>query len=170
MWIFDATPLIYLAKVDRLDLVTHLDGDCFVPERIHAEVVTAGLDAGYPDARRIERSIEAGVFEIVSADGNRLWDRLQDSPGLSDADVAVLACADAFDATAVMDESAGRTAAEIEGIETNGTAYLVLLCAKRGHISVAQARETIDSMVDDGWHCAPELYARIVRKLESLED
>lgn len=75
-----------------------------------------------------------------------------------------------FDATPVMDEAAGRTGAEVEGVETRGAAYLVLLCAKRGCVSVVDARETIDSMIDDGWHCAPDLYARIVRKLESLED
>ncbi len=91
------------------------------------------------------------------------------NPALSEADLAVLACADATGATAVMDETAGRTVAEVEGIETRGTAYLVLLCAKRDCISVATARKTIDSMIDDGWHCAPALYARIVRKLESLE-
>jgi predicted nucleic acid-binding protein len=169
MWVFDATPLIYLAKADRLGLAANLDGDCRVPQPVYEEVVTTGLEEGYPDARRIERCTDAGVFDIVSVPETGLRGRLKQNPSLSEADIAVLTCADAFDATAVMDEAAGRTAAEVEGIETRGTAYLVLLCAKRGRVSVADARETIDSMIDDGWHCAPDLYARIVRKLESLE-
>gem|GEM_PF-6920756 len=52
------------------------------------------------------------------------------------------------DAIAVMDESAGRSAAEVEGIETQGTAYLVLSAVKRGAMAPERGRETIDAMVD----------------------
>lgn len=169
MWIFDATPLIYLAKADRLDLVSTLDGGCYVPERVHSEVVTTGLEAGYPDARRIEQGIDAGLFELTAVDDTPLVTRLRRNPNLSDADVAVLGCAASLDAVAVLDDAYGRTAADIEGIETRGTAYVVLSCAKRGHITVSEARETIDSMIEDGWYCAPDLYATLVRKLESFE-
>ncbi|MFP8953337.1 DUF3368 domain-containing protein [Natrialbaceae archaeon A-arb3/5] len=170
MWVFDATPLIYLAKVDQLEIVSALDGTCYIPDRVYAEVVTTGLEEGYPDARRIEQRVDAGVLEVVSTPDSPLWDRLQHNPRLSDADGAVLACADQFDATAVMDEAAGRTAAAVEDIETKGTAYLVLSCTKNGHLPVAEARETIDAMIEAGWHCAPDLYAKIVKKLDSFDN
>jgi hypothetical protein len=32
MWVFDATPLIYLAKVDRLSLLDHLEDACVIIE------------------------------------------------------------------------------------------------------------------------------------------
>jgi hypothetical protein len=69
----------------------------------------------------------------------------------------------------VMDESYGRTAAEVEEIETRGMAYLVLFCAKQGYIAVSKARQTIDSMIEAGWYCAPDLYTKLVRKLESFK-
>ncbi|WP_440763765.1 DUF3368 domain-containing protein [Natronorubrum sp. DTA7] len=169
MWVFDSTPLIYLAKADRLALVSKFDDQCWIPERVYAEVVTDGLEAGYADARRIERCVDEGIFESVTAEETPLTARLRQNPNLSPADVAVLACADTCDAIAVMDEAAGRTAAEVEEIETRGTAYIVLLCAKEGTISVSEARETIDSMIDAGWYCAPDLYARLVQKLESFD-
>jgi hypothetical protein len=28
----------------------------------------------------------------------------------------------------------------------------------------------IDAMVDEGWYCAPDVYAKIVQKLDSLAD
>lgn len=95
--------------------------------------------------------------------------RLERHDGLSDADVAVLACADARDAVAVMDEVASRLAAEVEGIETRGTAYVVLSAVKRGALSPEDGRETIDAMIDAGWYVAPDLYTTIGRKLESFE-
>jgi predicted nucleic acid-binding protein len=168
MWVFDATPLIYLAKVDRLSLVEHLDASCVIPERVYEEVVGTGLDQGYPDARRIERSVDAGRFDIVSVETSPLLSRLQSNSNLSDADADVLACADVHDGVAVMDETYGRDVAATEGITTRGTAYLVLKPASEGTISVADARSVIDAMIDEGWYCAPDVYAKIVQKLESM--
>ena len=76
---------------------------------------------------------------------------------------------DARDAVAVMDESAGRSAAEVASIETRGTAYLVLASVRDGGLSAEEGRDTIDVMIEHGWHVAPDLYAKITRKLESFE-
>ena len=170
MWVFDATPLIYLAKVDRLALVQQLDVSCVIPERVYEEVVETGLEQGYPDARRIERGVDADRFVIESVETTPLLSRLQENNDLSDADTAVLAFADAHDGVAVMDETYGRDVAAAEGITTRGTAYLVLKLASENTISVDEARSVIDAMVDEGWYCAPDIYAKIVQKLDSTTD
>lgn len=169
--VFDATPLIYLAKADRLDVIETLDEPRVVPEAVYREVVTTGVEHGYDDARRIERAVEDGLVDVVAVDtdDSPVAARLARHPGLSDADVAALACAEPRDAVAVMDEAAGRSAAEVEGIETRGTAYLVLSAVKRGELSPEEGHETIDAMIERGWYVAPNLYTRIVRKLESFE-
>ena len=170
-WVFDATPLIYLAKAERLAVVERLDEPRLVPEAVYYEVVTTGIEQGYDDARRIERAVEDGLVDVVTVDtdDSPVATRLARHPGLSDADVAVLACVDARDAVAVMDEAAGRSAAEVEEIETRGTAYLVLSAVKHGDHSPKAGRETIDAMIDHGWYVAPDLYAKLMRKLESFE-
>ena len=170
MWVFDATPLIYLARVDRLALVQQLDASCVIPERVYEEVVGTGREQCYPDARRIERSVDADRSDIVSVATSALLTRLQDNSNLSDADVAVLACADAHDSVAVIDETYGRDVAAAEGITTRGTAYLVLKLASEGTLSVDDARTVIDAMIDEGWYCAPDVYAKIIQKLDSLAD
>jgi predicted nucleic acid-binding protein len=170
MWVFDATPLIYLAKVDRLAFVQQRDVSCVIPERVYAEVVETGLEQGYPDARRIERSVDADKFAIESVESTPLLSRLQENSKLSDADVAVLAYADAHDGVAVMDETYGRDVAAAEGITTRGTAFLVLKLASEGTISVDEARTVIDAMIDEGWYCAPDVYAKIIQKLDSMAD
>ncbi|ELZ50455.1 hypothetical protein C464_02605 [Halorubrum coriense DSM 10284] len=171
-WAFDATPLIYLAKAEGLGVVEALDEPRVIPEAVYHEVVTAGVEQGYDDARRIERAVENGLIDVVAVDtdGSAVATRLARHPGLSDADVTVLACADARDAVAVMDESASRSAAEVEDIETRGTAYLVLAAVRDGALSTAAGRDTVDAMVDRGWYVAPDVYTRIVEKLESLAE
>jgi predicted nucleic acid-binding protein len=168
MWVFDATPLIYLAKVQRLDTLGVLDNRRVVPERVFQEVVTTGLDQGYPDARRIERAVESGQFDVRPAEDIALLSRLQTNTSLSDADAAVLALAFQHDGVAVMDEGYGRDVAASEGVTTRGTAYLVVKLASDGVITATAARETIDAMIEEGWYCAPDVYARIVQVLESL--
>lgn len=170
MWVFDATPLIYLAKVDRLTLIEHLEGARVIPDPVYEEVVETGIEAGYPDARRIERSVEADVFDVVAVDTTSLQSRLQQNSSLSDADISVLAYADIHNGVAVMDETYGRDVAAAEKITTRGTAYLVLKLAKDGTISVDEARTIIDTMIDEGWYCAPDVYTKIIQQLEEFSE
>jgi len=168
MWVFDATPLIYLAKVDQLTLLQHFEEPCVIPERVYEEVVATGLDEGYPDARRVERSVDTDGFDVVSVETTPLLSRLQQNSKLSHADAAVLACADTHDGVAVMDETYGRDVAGAEGITTRGTAYLVLTLTKDGTLPADDARTIIDAMLDEGWYCAPDVYREIVEKLDTL--
>jgi predicted nucleic acid-binding protein len=168
MYVFDATPLIYLGKAERLTLVEKLPEQCVIPEPIHEEVVATGLAEGHADARRVERAIEDEILSVVPIDEGSTYERLRENQHLSDADAAVLAVADAHDAVAVMDEQYGRDVASAEGIETKGTAYLVLSILKDGGITDKEAQATIDAMVEAGWYCSPDLYARLCQKIESL--
>ncbi|TQQ82904.1 DUF3368 domain-containing protein [Halonotius terrestris] len=170
MWVFDATPLIYLAKTESLGHLTAVDERCVIPERVSREVIETGIDGGYPDARRIERHVENGLFEIVAVEETALFSRLQRNPNLSDADRAVLAAAADADGVAIMDEAHGRTVADTEGVTTRGTAYVVLWLVSDGAISAAAGREIIDAMLDSGWYCAPDMYAKLVGRLEELEE
>ena len=93
-WALDATPLIYLAKAEQLDVIGTLDGPRLVPEAVHHEVVTIGVERGYDDARRIERAVEDGLINVVAVDTDNspVAIRLRNHPGLSNADVAVFVC------------------------------------------------------------------------------
>ena len=168
MYVFDATPLIYLATVDRLALLDTLTDDRVLPERVYDEVVTAGLEAGHADARGVERIVEEDVLTVATVERSDAFERLKANDSLSEADAAVLALAAARDGTAVMDEQYGRDVAAAEEIETRGTAYLVLRLLDRDAIDAADARETIDAMLDAGWYCAPDLYAKLLDRIEEL--
>jgi predicted nucleic acid-binding protein len=168
MFVFDATPLIYLANAERLSLLGCLDESRLIPQRVYEEVVTVGLDAGYLDARRIEQSVENGAFDVISVSENALVERLSGNKNVSDADVAVLALAAEHGATAVMDDAYGRDIAEVEGIETKGTAYLVLSLVRDDELEADDARETLEAMLEAGWHCSPSLYSKLLSKLDEI--
>lgn len=168
--VFDATPLIYLGKADRLDVVENIDQELVVPGRVHEEVVYEGMKHGYADAKRVNKLTLDGTLERRTFEKDERFDQLVRNTNLSRADVAVLLLADELGGTAVMDEDYGRTIAETEEIETRGTAYLVLSRVKEGGLEPEEAREAIDAMLDAGWHCSTDLYAKILRKLDTLAD
>ncbi|AAV46484.1 unknown [Haloarcula marismortui ATCC 43049] len=65
MWVFDATPLIYLGKVSQLSLVEQVAEPCVLPERVYEEVVTTGLEAGYMLNRRNTTSFTAWIRAVT---------------------------------------------------------------------------------------------------------
>lgn len=168
MYVFDATPLIYLGKIERLDLLDQFSADCFIPGSVHQEVVVRGVERGYPDARRIERTVDEGLLEVRMVKKTDVFDRLIANSNLSRADAAVLSLADQLSGTAVMDERYGRSVADTEGISTRGTAFLVLTLLRDGTLATSDARTVVDNLLDAGWYCSPNLYAKIVRKIESF--
>jgi len=167
-FVFDATPLIYLGKADRLDVLENLRRETLVPNPVYEEVVHRGLRKGYVDAKRVNQFVRDGALQQRSVEKPTRFERLTKETKLSAADTAVLSLADEVDGTAIMDESYGREIADTEGVKTRGTAYFLLLLAKRGDIDAGEARGIIDVMVDSGWHCSTDLYADILRKLEEI--
>jgi len=170
MYVLDATPLITLAHADRLAVLNGIDDPCRVPERVYHEVVTDGIEAGYPDARRIERAVDDDRLAVEAVAETDQFDGLRSAPTLSAADAAVLCLADQHDATAVMDEQAGRAVADAAGIRTRGTAYLVCSLVRDGKRDSEAAVAIIDDMIDAGWHCSTGLYRQILYRIDELGD
>lgn len=165
MLIFDATPLIYLAKAETIGELAELEQEKLIPEKVYQEVVVEGRKNGEPDAEWIAQLVDKGVFDTETVENNQI-DRSTEF--LSQADISVLELTKTKDGTAIMDEEYGRNIAEVENIETHGTAFLVLRLLKKDVISSEEAQNTIDSMIDEGWYCSTDLYKEIVNKIEEL--
>lgn len=162
------TPLVYLARSDRLDALERVGSDVLVPDRAYDEVVAAGTKTGDADAKRVEEYVQDGALQRRPVEATEQFDRLVAETELAPADAAVLHLADAADGIAVLDEGYGRRVADAVDVGTRSTAYLVLLAVERGGLQADEGRDIIDGMLDAGWHCSPDLYAKLVRKLDSL--
>ncbi|HIE14938.1 TPA: DUF3368 domain-containing protein, partial [Candidatus Bathyarchaeota archaeon] len=56
MPVVDSSPLIYLAKVEKLSLLKELYGSLKIPQ-VYCEVVVRGKEKGFEDALRVEAEI-----------------------------------------------------------------------------------------------------------------
>lgn len=125
--ISDSSPLIYLSKLGRFDLLRSLYGSLVVPKTVWEEIVLGG--AGLPEADNLRRAKDqgwlriesAGPFPAAAATRLRTLDR-------GEAEAICLALQ--LRLVLLIDEADGRAAAEALGVEVAGTVG-VLARAKR---------------------------------------
>ena len=133
--VFNASPVIVLAKAGLLGAILELGDSVKIPEVVVKEILRAG-DANDPAKIGFEGS--GSPFERVVSpvfpDFLAAWD-------LGSGESAVIAIAAATpNAVAVLDDLAGRRCAQAHGIPIIGTLGLLLLAKKRGVIpSVSEA-------------------------------
>lgn len=60
----NSTPLIYLAKVGRIDLLRKVFKTVFIPQEVKNEVVDKGKLLGEQDAYIIEKAISEGWLKV----------------------------------------------------------------------------------------------------------
>ncbi len=161
-FIFDATPLIYLGKTKILELLTHLDGTYYIPEKVYTEVVVRGKELGKADAYYIQQLIDKNIFQIEKSAANYPISY----PLISVADTHVIHLAKLKKAIIIADDAALRNIAEIESIAHYGSFYILLCLWKKNILSSPKVKEVIDTMISEGWYCSIEAYTKILNKLQ----
>ncbi|MBI4662236.1 MAG: DUF3368 domain-containing protein [Verrucomicrobia bacterium] len=129
----DASPLIALARVGRLELLRTMFGRLLLPEAVWHEVVAAGLDragAGMViQADWIERrkAADSGMVRLLCRD-----------LGAGESETIVLAREASADLV-LIDERAGRTAAKRLGLRVTGLVGVLIEARERGLLPDAAA-------------------------------
>lgn len=156
----DASPLIFLAKLDALDLISEIFcGEVVILKCVAEEVCSKS--AGDVERIRLHRLLEtAAVIAFEESD--------YPSRSLSENDRRVLnwAIQNRPDRL-VADERLLRRIAREEGIATIGTFGILVAAAKKG----IRSREVVRKMVDDlvgkhGCRVSVALYQRVISELE----
>ncbi len=157
----DASPLVFLAKLDRLPLISAvLGGDVFVLRCIVDEVASEG--AGPRERERLDEFLER--VQIVDFDSSP-----PPSRSLSRCDQSVLLWAVENRADwLVADERMLRRIAVAERIRVVGFLGLLIAAAQRGILSRSEARLAIDDAVSThGCRISIDLYRRLLAELAS---
>ncbi|HLE83856.1 MAG TPA: DUF3368 domain-containing protein [Thermoanaerobaculia bacterium] len=150
VFVVNASPLILLARIKRLDLLSALADEIVVPVQVMNE-----LDAGasHDDAARSLRELAAAkvVDDTEVPQRIQAWDL---GPGESQVLAHAFARAGA---EAILDDRAARRCARVLRIPYTGTLGIVLTC-RRANI-IPTARPVIEALVAQGLRLAPELVA-----------
>ncbi len=141
VWVVNASPLILLGKIDRLNLIFRLSSRVMVPEGVAVELRAGSVT----DAARawIDNEGAAAITPVERVDPLvAAWDL-----GLGESHVLTL-CRQLPAAEAILDDRAARNCAAGLGIHVRGTVSLIVLAKQRGII--AKAKPLLDGLLQKG--------------------
>lgn len=118
----DATPLIYLAKIKRYDLLKSVYDNIIISQEVKIEIVDEGKKLKKPDALVIEKEIVDGFIKV-----KKVGKLTETTLGLQLGELSTLSLAKELKIDEVLiDETIGRTAAKMIGLVPKGTLYVLL--------------------------------------------
>lgn len=129
-WVVNASPIIVLAKVGRLELLNDTAHPLALPRAVMDEIMAGPMDD--PARRALLDGWCAPPVEVNSDDLVLEW-------GLGAGETAVLSLARQTRAVAVIDDGAARAAARALGIRHVGTLGVVLRARVAGRVASAAA-------------------------------
>ena len=154
----DASPLIALSRVNGLAWLPSLFGTVSMPPEVYSEVLP-GLDLPGEDA--ITQAMSAGWLDVTGP--------APDAPVLPELDEGEAACirvALTHDGPTLllMDERAGRTIAQEQGLRVAGTAAIIGFAKQRGLIP--SAREFFALLHAAEFRIAPEVTRTVLQRVD----
>ena len=159
----NATPLIYLAKAGRIDLLKKVFGQVFIPEDVKIEVVDRGKQLGEKDAYVVEKAIGEGWLKVLSAD------IVEVSIKLDKGEEATLSLAKKLGLKVVLvDEAPARAAARLMGLTPRGTVFVFLKALEKNEIDLDEFLEALDKLIGQGFRLKEEVYVEAVKEARKI--
>ena len=150
--IVNATPLIALALIDRLDLLKEIFDEVIVPVAVYDEVVLQGEDK--PGAEKV-KAIDWTIMQPDIQPGIDPY-----LFGLDAGETEVLLLAQQIQPDwVVIDERLARRIALAMGIPLKGTIGLLLAAVQAGLIDKKTAMDDVQHLIHHGIRISPDLVA-----------
>jgi predicted nucleic acid-binding protein len=159
----NATPLIYLAKAGRIDLLKTVFGQVFIPEDVKVEVVNKGKLLGEKNAYVVEKAINEGWLKVLAAGSVEI-------PIMLDkGEEATLSLAKKLKLEVVLvDEISARSAAELLGLTPRGTLFVLLKALEKKKMELNEFLEVLDDLINQGFRLKEEVYVEAVREARRI--
>jgi predicted nucleic acid-binding protein len=154
----DTTPLLYLSRIGRLEIIRAVHGEVIVPETVWNELVIA-------------RPAAAGVTGLRAAQWIRVngeAERAGVDPGLTAAldrgEAAAITLAELLRAeTLLIDERKGRGIARQRGLRIQGTLGLLVEARRSGVLG--SLRTVVDDLASEGFRVNARLVTEALRQV-----
>jgi predicted nucleic acid-binding protein len=159
----NSTPLIYLAKVNKLDLIKSLFNEVFIPQEVKNEVVDKGKMLGKKDAYIVEKAISEGWLKVLTTDIVAV------SIELDPGEIAALSLAKKLKLKEVLiDESSARAAARLLDLTPRGTLFILLKALQKEEIDQDEFLEVLNQLLKEGFRLKEEVYLEALKEAKRI--
>lgn len=166
MVVSDSSPIIYLAKLGRLDLLKILYRQIFISDAVQGELTI--IDASgerESEILAIKRAIDEGWLKTKRVGVKNKYVLASNELSIADKETIELSRKMNAELTLIDDETARRAARSI-GIKARGTLYVLLDAHRRRKLSKVELKEMLNQLVSVGFRLSPEIYSRLMKELE----
>jgi len=167
----NASPLIYLAKLHKLELLKSLYGRVIIPEAVFEEVIFKGKAFGASETYAIESAIGKLIHvqelpqELIGK--YRFLDR---HPRLHRGEIEALKLAKESEATVfITDDFDARYAAKILGLRLRGTLGVLAEAHEKRFLTLPILKKSVDTLIDLGFRVDIAVYKEILQRAEEFE-
>lgn len=161
----DASPLIALSKLERVDLLPRLYGKVMVTSWVWDEAVTTGKSMGATDAAYLERTAKELQFTAarLTATEKALAERLIAGGRIHWGESSMLSVAMHRKALAILDDKEARAIAVGLGVAHVGTIGLIYEAFLHKLVTYKELVGLLEKLGKVAW-VSPDLVARIIRQ------
>jgi predicted nucleic acid-binding protein len=162
----NATPLIYLAKTDKLNLLKAIADRVYIPIAVFQEVVIEGKRLGEKDAYRVEKCINEGWLNIKEVDS-----LLSIGFPLHYGELEVISLAVQEGIKKVLiDDAKARSVADLAGLHPVGTLWVIVQAVKNRMMDFDEFLSTLESIIHSGFYLKDEVYIKVIRTARQLTE
>lgn len=153
--VIDASPLIFLTKIGRLDVLRQYE-TIFAPPEVIAEL-ERGRESGHPEVLQVHALVDDGTIRL------RKGGRVKSEWNLDRGEAAVIAlAAKAKVEEVIMDDRAAIAVARYMGLRPVSVPFLLLRERRSGRMNREQFEATLRRLISSGYYLSPQLHQRLV--------
>ncbi len=154
----NSSPLIYLSKLGKLDLLRILFNKIIVAQEVLIEVQGS---RDYPELVPIEQAIKKKWIIVKETEIKTKF------RGLGKGETSLIALAKETRPDLILvDDASARKIIEGLGYNVKGIIYVLLLAYRKKLIKKDEARKLVDNLILSGFRISTEIYAGIIKELE----
>lgn len=166
--IINATPLIHLGKLGKLNLLTQLYSNIITTREVKNEVLTKN----YPEYSVLKMAFDNWIM-IQDANDKTVMDNLilSQQIDLGEASVIALALEQENDVLLLLDDLIARSIAKSLGIKISGTLGIILEALYSKILSTDEIKLLFDDLVTEtSFRISVKLYQSITQLINSFQD
>lgn len=161
----DATVLIFLGKLRRLDWLRDRYAVVLIPPVMYEEVVVRGRERGEPDATVVDDAVDTGWIEVHEPERSERLARFD----LEAGETEVLSLALERDhETVLVDEESVREVARLLGLRPRGTLSVLFDALARGALDFGGFLDHLERLLGHGFYLDEAVYLEAVRRAREL--
>lgn len=163
----NSSPLIYFAKVGRLEIIRSVFGKVFIPEKVFEEVVIKGKELNISDAFIVERAVGTWIIkEKIKPEIDVEYHFLDTNArlGLGEKE-AIKLCKQLNARYLIADDREARRVSKILNIVPVGTCSIIVKCYRQKIITREEAVQILDELLKVGFRISIEVYHKVLLEL-----